>query len=147
MRIVLQMHYVEYTTLLLGGEQMREEMRTDFFSPYRPGKGPEFKLILFDTGRVDHRGCGCIAYELYEGTARFSGKDKLLFSGDDFYGSPLHAIDSDESMRSLLSFLTLRPGDTDPSYFEHYTAGQREFCDQHAEALSMFSIDPEEVKR
>ncbi len=35
-----------------------------------------------------------------------------------------------------MGFLTLRPGDTDPDYFEDYTPEQHAYCDAHAEALS-----------
>ena len=59
-----------------------------------------------------------------------------LFEGEDFGCSPLHAIDSDETIAALLGFLTLRPGDTDSEYFADYTPRQLEFCDQHAEALA-----------
>jgi len=34
-----------------------------------------------------------------------------------------------------MSFLTLRPGDTDDEYFAAYTEAQRAYCGQHAEAL------------
>lgn len=42
----------------------------------------------------------------------------ILFAGRDFYCSARVAIDSDECLLSLLGFLTLKPGDTDESYFE-----------------------------
>lgn len=50
------------------------------------------------------------------------------------------AIDSDRALAALLGFLTLRPGDTDDEYFEHYTAVQREYCAQHAETLACEAI-------
>lgn len=119
---------------------MRELMRTDHFNPYLPGKGPEFRLEMFDTGRTDHRGCGRVAYRLSQCDVPDSDVDnRLLFDGEDFCGSPLHSIDSDESMRSLLAFLTLRPGDADAEYFENHTPAQIEFCEQHAEALFLLS--------
>ena len=40
-----------------------------------------------------------------------------------------------------MGFLTLRPGDTDPEYFENYTQEQKEFADQHAEALAVAVMD------
>jgi hypothetical protein len=60
----------------------------------------------------------------------------VIFEGEDFHCSPLHAIDSDETVRTLMTFLTLRPGDTDADYFADYTPEQREYCLQHAEALA-----------
>jgi hypothetical protein len=61
---------------------------------------------------------------------------RTLFEGEDFCCSPLHAIDSDETVGALLGFLTLRPGDTDAEYFADYTPQQLEFCAQHAETLA-----------
>lgn len=60
---------------------------------------------------------------------------KLLFQGDDFE-VPAHAvIDSDDTLRSLLTFLTLRPGDTGRDYFDGYNAKQRAFAEGDAEYL------------
>jgi hypothetical protein len=44
----------------------------------------------------------------------------VLFQGEDFAGSPLHTDDLDETVAALLSFLSLRPGDTDREYFDNY---------------------------
>ena len=49
---------------------------------------------------------------------------KPLFVGDNFGCSPLHAINSKDAAKSLLGFLTLRPGDTDAEYFDDYTPQQ-----------------------
>lgn len=113
---------------------MATALRAVVFSPYRKGKGPTFRLSTFDTGRRDGRGQTIISYRLQECGAGF--ERKTLFLGEDFAGSPLHADDSDETMRSLMTFLTLRPGDTDAEYFANYTDSQRAFCEAHAEALS-----------
>ena len=67
---------------------------------------------------------------------RLRSQDRTLFEGEDFGCSPLHTIDSDATMRSLMGFLTLRPGDTDADYFSDYTREQMDYCDQHAESLS-----------
>ena len=37
----------------------------------------------------------------------------------------------------LLAFLSLKPGDTDPEYFEGYTPEQLEFARQEGESLSL----------
>ena len=63
-------------------------------------------------------------------------KNTVLFEGEDFGCSPMHAIDSDETLAGIMGFLTLRPGDTDPEYFEGYTEAQLDYCSQHAEALA-----------
>ena len=41
----------------------------------------------------------------------------------------MHADDADATLRALLGFLTLRPGDTDADYFDGYTQRQRAFCE------------------
>ena len=97
-----------------------------------------YRLTTFDLGGVGlHASQWRVGY-------RFHALDgSILFAGDDFGCSPLHAIDSDECLRALLSFLTLRPGDTDAEYFAHYTPAQRAFADGDAEALSLWTIEDE----
>lgn len=55
----------------------------------------------------------------------------LLFEGKDFRPAPSYGIDSLESIASLLSFLTLRPGDTDDDYFKAYTPSQLAWCESY----------------
>ena len=112
-------------------------IRTVRLTPYRKGLGPSFTLSIFDTGRTDARGCTILAYALKQ---REGGHTSVVFEGTDFRPSPLHADDSNATVAALLGFLTLRPGDTDRDYFEGYTPAQREFCEQHAEALSAESF-------
>lgn len=112
---------------------MREKIRSVRLRPYLKGKGPTFSLEVFDTGRTHRRGTALLAYELREGS-------EIVFSGEDFSPSPMHAIDSDGSIGTLLSFLTLRPGDADAEYFERYTPRQLRFASEHAEALSLESV-------
>jgi hypothetical protein len=87
---------------------------------------------MFDTGRTDSLGKARLAYRL---TMRAGRTSTVLFEGEDFSCSPLHAIDADQTVGALLGFLTLRPGDTDQEYFANYTAAQLAYCDQYAEAL------------
>jgi hypothetical protein len=117
---------------------MREQIRTVRLAPYRPGQGPTFYLTTYDTGRTDDRGCTRQAYTL---TQHEPGKAPIvLFDGEDFCGSPLHADDSDQTIAALLGFLTLRPGDTDQEYFDRYTPDQIRFCEDHAETLACEAI-------
>jgi hypothetical protein len=109
-----------------------DKLRTVHLSPYRKGAGPTFTLTTFDTGDPGN-GHYRLAYRL---TMREAGVTTVLFEGNDFGCSPLHAIDSDDTIAALMSFLTLRPGDTDADYFDSYTDVQRAYCDQHAEALA-----------
>lgn len=124
---------------------MKERIRTVLFKPYAKGRGPTFILHMFDIGQnvSRYRGGGLfskpkIGYEL---RIRENGKSVIMFKGEDFGCSPLHAIDSDATVKSLMTFLTLRPGDTDWDYFKNYTPGQFAYCERHAEALSLCVMD------
>lgn len=79
------------------------------------------ELRTWDTGKLS-AGRTCVGYELRDPTGA------VLFAGSDFRPSPMHADDSDESLRALCGFLFLRPGDTDAEYFADYTELQREFA-------------------
>lgn len=76
---------------------------------------------------------GCYCQALVDA---YGAKPVTLFEGDDFGASPLHAVDSDETVAALMGLLTLRPGDTDPDYFADYTPEQLRFCTEHAETLA-----------
>jgi hypothetical protein len=92
-------------------------------------------LRLYGTNQTDWRGQTKLAYKLESPTG------ELIFDDHDFSGSPMHADDSDETIRSLLGFLTLRKGDTDAEYFDRYTERQLEFAANEAEALGLWSLD------
>lgn len=108
-------------------------LRRVILKPY--ANGPRFVLRMYDTHRTDWRGQTIIGYTLTERPSGF-----VIFAGEDFAGSPMHADDSDACVRSLLTFLTLRPGDTDASYFEAYTPDQHAFAAEHAEALTLEAL-------
>jgi hypothetical protein len=81
------------------------------------------------------------AYLVWQGTRfvqYFAFLDgKLLFEGKDYRPSPLMEIDSLEAIVTLLSFLTLRPGDTDDEYFSKYNAEQMQWAkSRDCESLS-----------
>lgn len=92
-------------------------------------------LSLWDTGRTDDRGCSILGYELQH-------RDWIVFNGEDFAGSPMHADDSDECVACLLRFLSLRPGDTDQDYFAGYSSEQLDWAIAHGEELAMLAEDP-----
>lgn len=98
-------------------------------------------LLTWDAYARCNTGQHRIGYALWA-----SAEDALdappLFCGDDCGVSPMHAIDSDDALIGLLSFLTLKPGDTDEEYFADYTAEQLAWCkDSQAEAISMHVYD------
>jgi len=97
-----------------------------------------YTLETWDTGRTISGGKSRLGYRLTapDGT--------MLFEGEDFGCSPLHAIDSDNALRAILGFLTLKYGDTDRDYFDSYTGRQLEFSSSSdCERLAfLFSDDP-----
>jgi hypothetical protein len=99
--------------------------------------GTDYALLTWDTGRYDRRGQSYIGYAFYRVT-----EVEPIFAAEDFAGSPMHADDSDETLRCLLGFLTLRKGDTDADYFDAYTARQLEFRDgPDIEELGLWALD------
>lgn len=61
---------------------------------------------------------------------RFCRPDgRVVFAGADFGVPAFSAIDSDDVVRSLMGFLTLRQGDTDRDYFADYTPEQLAWCE------------------
>lgn len=81
-----------------------------------------------------------IGYEFRDPTGR------ILFKGDDYFVPGV--VDDDESLRGLLGFLTLRPGDTDAEYFDGYTDSQMAFAESSdAEYLSMYAHEVDEGER
>lgn len=109
-----------------------EHVRTCIFKPYLDPAMPRFRLIVWDTGLADRYGKHKLAYEL----SMHQGRKTVLFKGQDFCVSPLEAIDSDTTMRTIMDFLTQRPGDTENEYFANYTPEQLAFCARHAEVLN-----------
>ena len=97
-----------------------------------------FRLTLWATTRTDWRGQTRLGYRFHDRNGA------VLFEGEDFCGSPMHADDSDETLRALLGFLTLKPGDTDRDYFDDYTEDQMDFAQTDAEALAVYAMEPDE---
>lgn len=110
-------------------------LRRLVFRPYRKGMGPTFRLVTWYTGRT-WRNEGSKSLLGYRLTMHANGNRTVLFEGEDFGCSPMHAIDSDEACAGIMGFLTLRSGDTDREYFESYTQAQLDYCKEHAEALA-----------
>jgi hypothetical protein len=108
-----------------------EKIREVVFEPY--WEYPKFRVEVFDI-YTTYNGKNVLGYTFYQ--INGEGDVDVIFKGKDFGCSPLHAIDSDETIKSLMSFLTLRLGDTDAEYFKDYSEKQKEFSEQHAEALS-----------
>jgi len=112
---------------------MKDMLRKVIFRPYRKGMGPSFTLTMWDTGKRTHDHRDVIGYKLTSSVK----SEGTIFHAEDFHPAPHIAVDSDHAVESLMSFLTLRPGDTDEEYFERYTPKQMHFAETHAEALGM----------
>jgi hypothetical protein len=95
-----------------------------------------YKIAITNTGRRDKLGKAIIKYT-------FTAPDgEILFQGEDLHCSPMHAPESLETAKSLLTFLTLKPGDTDSDYFEDYTPRQMEWCQSmDCENLSLYAME------
>jgi len=102
-----------------------------------------YVLVLWDTHRTDSYDKSILGYAFYEPAGNGKLLPTPLFEGEDFAASPMDAIDSDETVRGLLGFLTLRPGDTDREYFASYTPEQMAFAEGPAEELQMFGMEPD----
>jgi hypothetical protein len=105
-----------------------EIIRHDVFKPYIKSVRTVFALTVWDTGEDNWDGKRYLAYRLKAG-------GRTIFAGRDFLCSPMVAIDSDDVVKSLMNFLTLRPGDTDAEYFDDYTEEQMDFAHEHGESL------------
>ncbi len=104
--------------------------------------GDDYRLLLWDTYLVDHYGKCVLGYALWNNAI-----EQPLFEGEDFCASPLHAIDSDSTLRVLLSFLTLQPGDVEAEYFKGYTPEQMMFARSNdAEQLGFWADDDSELE-
>ena len=103
----------------------------------------EFYLVLYDTNRTNNYGKNILAYQLYDKTYG----EQPIFQGDDFACSPLHAIDSDNTIASLLGFLSLQPGDTDQEYFQTYTPKQLQWAKTRAQELQILVYEIEHANQ
>jgi hypothetical protein len=75
---------------------------------------------------------------------RLTRQRRTIFTASDIC-SPVGAMLSTDELirtaRSVLSFLTLREGDTDAEYFATYTRTQLNWRDEHAEHLGLYAMD------
>jgi len=104
--------------------------------PMRAVRILDYELRIYDTNE-----CGFGQWTL---AYTFKGPDgELIFSGCDFSPGNGISVDGDDSLRSLLGFLTLRPGDTDSEYFNNYNERQMAFVDGDAEEVGLWALSAE----
>lgn len=93
-------------------------------------------INLYYQGNSQHGRC-YLPYEIFKGKT-------LLFSGSDYSPAPSINIDSVDAFVSLLAFICVKPGDTDPKYFAGYTQKQLAWSNsRHCENLSLMINDYE----
>lgn len=114
------------------------DMDTKTYDLLRHVEFDGYTLKLWDTGTRSFKdnplgGKAVLAYQM------FTPQGVLLFEGADLQMAPSIESDSDAAIRTLLSFLTMSPGDTDDEYFEKYTPEQLEFANGPAEELSLWA--------
>jgi hypothetical protein len=90
-----------------------------------------YTLELLDVGHNER-----IGYRLW---SKVGKKKDIIFNKEKPVFKPGHgwAWDSDKTAHSVMTFITLRKGDTDEEYFENYTQRQIEFRDTEAEGLAV----------
>jgi hypothetical protein len=71
-------------------------LRRVVFHPYRKGAGPVFTLTVWDANKTGYGNKSMLGY-------RLKASGKTIFQGEDFGCSPLHAIDSDEVIKGIMS--------------------------------------------
>jgi hypothetical protein len=68
---------------------------------------------------------------------KLKGKEIFKF-GDTWCGIPSHhSLDGSYAKETVLHLISIKPGDTDPDYFKHYTEEQKDFADSLGEELFM----------
>ncbi|NJP91615.1 hypothetical protein HCN51_19485 [Nonomuraea sp. FMUSA5-5] len=74
---------------------------------------------------------------------RLSRGNQTIFSATDISSPTGTKLSTDtliSTARTVLSFLTLREGDTDAEFFDHYTRTQRKWRESYAEELSLYAL-------
>ncbi|GAA3120271.1 hypothetical protein GCM10010466_08950 [Planomonospora alba] len=75
---------------------------------------------------------------------RLSRGRRTIFAASDISsaaGATLTTGELIRAARTVLSYLTLQPGDTDPEYFDGYAGTQLAWRDAHAEDLSLYALE------
>jgi hypothetical protein len=95
--------------------------------------GP-FRLELHETDRPHFGGATPIGYRFYH-------HGELIFEGENIAVPDGESLDSDQTVRAVLNFLSQQPGDVEPDYFRRYTPSQLAWRDQHARDLGLLLLE------
>ena len=114
--------------------ETKNTIRTVDLYPY-PKADPWYTLELFGIGTPCF-GEQRVAYRLSQSVG---GRSAVLFEDDYFFVD--RPADSDEAVKCVMHFLTLRGNEINVHFFDDYTPEQRIFRDRHAEAFRRFLAD------
>ena len=103
-----------------------------------------FRLELFTTVSTTGDERPAVVYRFWDLSAD-AGRARPVFEVADWHPSILHAVDGTESVRGLLGFLCLRPGDVEADYFASYTPRQLTWRDARAEDLTWWASQSDEA--
>ena len=95
----------------------------------------DITLMTWQTGRQAKTGQELIGYRLSDEAGG------IIFEGEDCGVAPSDCIDSDASLRGLLSFLSCKPGDVDEGFFKDYTPEQIKWVEDNGDSLSIWAED------
>lgn len=108
-------------------------------APIRTWQQGDYLLEVFDLCWTDRYGKAVVTY-------RLTHHGEVVFpEGADFHCSPLNSPDDDGTVAAILSFCSLKPGDTDLRYFADYTPDQLAWCRRYGEDLAFLAMELEEA--
>ena len=113
-----------------------DKVRTVRFKPYRSGMGPSFTLHMYDAETTDSAGRYGVCFEFKMGRETIFSS---MTPANAAFGH--HCIDSNDAVKNVMGWITLKPGDTDREYFANYTQAQLDFASSHADTLEMEVMD------
>ena len=114
--------------------------RPERLSWLRTAHHDDFRVDLWDTGGHQPDGHAELAYRL---CVADGARWVLVFSGEGF-GTPCALKQgSDATLAAILTFLSLRPGDTDAAHFDRYTARQLAFAKERGSELALWAAELE----
>ena len=103
-----------------------------------------FRLELFTTVLTSADDRLTVAYRFWD-LSQDTWRARPVFTGAHWHPSVLHAVDGVESVRGLLGFLSLRPGDVEADYFTSYTPRQLHWREVRAEDLAWWASEPDQT--
>ena len=118
--------------------------RSILFQPYNvqpPTKEhPEFLLLLYssfikNSSPTEYTVGYTLAIRYVSKECNNSLINEVIFCSSNINIPTWYSITSDYAVKTVIGWLTLKPGDTDEEYFSSYTPEQLEFCKKHAENL------------